>query len=93
MAHDDPLQSLQASPLLSMLQQPAVNMVELASIPIAPEIFAGQQLAQQFRWEVDQRQAFDDYCRWYEAIALQNQQEMTSMANDLDVLSWFRWRR
>ena len=92
MAYEDPLQSLQVSPLRSVLQQPQANLVELTSLPATPEIFAGQQLAHEFRWEIDQRQAFEDYCRWYEAIALQNQQEAASMANDLDVRSWFRWR-
>ena len=93
MAYEDPLQSLQVSPLRSMLLQPQANLVELTALPATPDIFAGQQLAHEFRWELDQRQAFDDYCRWYEAIALQNQQEVASMANDIDIRSWFRWRR
>jgi len=93
MAYDDSLQSLQLSPLCSVLQQPQANLVELTSLPATPEIFAGQQLAHAFRWEIDQRQAFEDYCRWYAAIARQNQQEAASMANDIDIRAWFRWRR
>lgn len=93
MAYEDPLQSLQVSPLRSILQQPQVNLVELTSLPATPDIFAGQQLARELRWEIDQRQAFEDSCRWYQMLALQNQQEAASMAKDVDVRSWFRWRR
>jgi hypothetical protein len=92
MAYDDLLQSLQAAPLRSLLPQPAAVMVEIAPLPTAPERFAGQQLAHHFRWEVEQRQALEDYCLWYEAIAQQNRQEMAAMARDFDLLSWFRRR-
>ena len=92
MAYEDSLQSLQASPLQSVLIQPQADLVELASLPATPEIFAGQQLAHEFRWEIEQRQAFDDYCRWYEAIARQNQQEAAAMAKDFDLRSWLRRR-
>lgn len=92
MAYDDLLQSLQAAPLRSILPQPTATMVEITPLPAAPERFAGQQLAHHFRWEVEHRQALENYGLWYAAIAQQNRQEMAVMAGDLDLLAWFRRR-
>ena len=47
------------------------------------------QAAQEFRREVEARQAHADYCQWYADTAAQTQAEMLAMENDIDFFSWF----
>lgn len=89
----DPLQSLQASPFSSIVPVPLVNPIEQqVPRPALPELFAGQQLAHLFGRERDQRQMFDDYCAWYDAIAQQNRQELAAMGREPDLLAWLARR-
>lgn len=56
----------------------------------AIEILELHQIAQDFRLEMRYRQAFESYCRWYDAIAEQHRQELAAMQRDPDLLAWFR---
>lgn len=51
------------------------------------------QAAQEFRQEVETRQAHADYCQWYSNVAAQTQAEALAMENDVDFFSWFWGRR
>lgn len=51
-----------------------------------------QQAAQEFRLEVERRQAHEDYCQWYYETARQNQAEAIAMKNDIDLFKPF-WNR
>ncbi len=70
-----------------MAQDPLQSIVPIPDI--APEQFKGHHLAYKFRHEIEQRQAFEDYCRWYEAIAEQNRQELEQMRSEFDLFKWF----
>ncbi|MEL7501202.1 MAG: hypothetical protein AAFN18_01905 [Cyanobacteria bacterium J06554_6] len=64
--------------------------------PAAPSIQAVHesillhQAAVEFRQETEARQAFADYCRWYDKAAQQNQAELAAMRHDVELLGWFR---
>ncbi len=73
-----------------MAQEPLQSIVPLPEI--APEQFQGHQLAVEFRHEVGQRQAFEDYCNWYEAIAQQNRQELEQMRGEFNLFRFFLGR-
>lgn len=47
-----------------------------------------QQVAYEFRQEVEYRDAFEAHCQWYYAQAEKNQAELASMKNDIPLLSW-----
>ena len=51
------------------------------------------QAAQEFRQEVEARQAHADYCQWYVNMAAQTQAEIVAMENDVNFFSWFWGRR
>ena len=70
-----------------MAQNPLQSIVPVPDI--APEEFQGHQLAHSFRYEQEQRQIFEDHCRWYERVAAQNQQELETMRRELNVFRWF----
>ena len=62
--------------------------------PPPAEMFATHQLAHEFCREAEHRQEFKEYCQWYRQVALQHQQELAAMENDLNILGWFlRGRR
>lgn len=90
-AHPTEQVILPAAPALFAGQQLAGQ--QLAGQQFAGQQFAGQQLAHHFRRERLQRQAFADYCQRHRALALQNQQELASMAQDWDVRGWLERRR
>ena len=48
-----------------------------------------QQIAYEFRQEVQYRNDFEAYCQWYYATATQHQEELASMKNDIPFFSWF----
>lgn len=50
------------------------------------------QAAQEFRLEVERRQAHEEYCQWYYEAARQTQAEHQAMANDPNLFGWF-WSR
>lgn len=58
----------------------------------ASEAVELQQVTYEFRREVQHRQAFEDYCQWYYAIAQQHRAELAAMENDIPCFNWF-WRR
>ncbi|MGB7250958.1 MAG: hypothetical protein WBC73_18625 [Phormidesmis sp.] len=47
------------------------------------------QAAQEFRLEVERRQAHDAYCEWYAEMARQTCSEMVDMENDVNFFGWF----
>ncbi len=48
------------------------------------------QMAQEFRLEQEYRQAFADHCHWYARVACEHQADLAAMAQEPDVLGWFR---
>ncbi|NJO09943.1 MAG: hypothetical protein HC873_10085 [Leptolyngbyaceae cyanobacterium SL_1_1] len=56
------------------------------------EAFELQQIARNFRKEVDHREAFAAYCQWYYQTAAENQKASASMQKKPDLFGWF-WRR
>lgn len=48
-----------------------------------------QQVAFEFRREVQHRDDFEAYCEWYYATAAQNRAELAAMKNDIPFFSWF----
>lgn len=60
-----------------------------AEIQWIEESLALQQAAQEFRMEVDRRQAEEAYCQWYYEMARQTQAEAAAMANEPNFFSWF----
>lgn len=63
------------------LNSPTVQQVE--------EALELQQAAHEFRFEVEKRQAHEDYCQWYYRMVAQNQAELAAMKNDLNFYGWF----
>lgn len=61
--------------------------------PPPVEMFASHQLAHEFRREAEHRQEFKKYCQWYRQVALQHQQELVAMENDINILGWFLRRK
>ncbi|MEL6777727.1 MAG: hypothetical protein AAFO06_10760 [Cyanobacteria bacterium J06597_16] len=48
-----------------------------------------QQAAQEFRMEVERRQAHEAYCQWYYDMAQQTQADANAMAGDFNFFKWF----
>lgn len=57
--------------------------------PPVADRFATQQLAYEFRQEVQSRQVFQEYCAWYAETAQRHQRELQSMRGDLKIFGWF----
>lgn len=64
----------------------ALNGAQIQCLENALEV---QQAAQEFRFEVERRQAHEDYCQWYYRVAAQNQAELAAMENDVNFYGWF----
>lgn len=47
------------------------------------------QAAQDFRIEVERRQAHEAYCQWYQEMARQTQADNAAMENDFNFFRWF----
>ncbi|MEO0539617.1 MAG: hypothetical protein AAFZ80_02005 [Cyanobacteria bacterium P01_A01_bin.105] len=69
------------SPLPAAPAQPAVHQSILL-----------HQAAVEFHQEIAARQAFADYCRWYDETAQQNQIDLAAMRHEAEILGWFRGR-
>ena len=69
-----------------MFQYLSLNSAEVRS---AEDTLAGYQAAHEFKFEVEKRQAHEDYCQWYYKIAAQNQAELAAMQNDVNFYGWF----
>lgn len=61
----------------------------------AVEILTVHQLAQDFRLEVAYREQLEQHHLWYNETCKQHQQELAAMADEVNILAWFRqlWRR
>ncbi|MGV0028719.1 hypothetical protein [Phormidesmis priestleyi] len=53
------------------------------------EILEVYRTTHQFYQEAHYREEHDRYCEWYQAIALQNQQELAKMRGDVNLFGWF----
>lgn len=60
-----------------------------AEVQWIEEALALHQAAQEFRLEVERRQAQEAYCQWYYDMAQQTQAEATAMTNDFNFFGWF----
>lgn len=58
-------------------------------IPEQRDVFAGNQLVMEFRFEVEYREKFEQHCRWYRETAKKHQQEAEAMKKDTNIFSWF----
>lgn len=61
--------------------------------PPAADIFATHQLSFEFHREVEYREEFQGYCRWYRLVAAQHRQELAKMQGDIAILAWFLGRK
>ncbi|MCL6436749.1 MAG: hypothetical protein K6T90_21565 [Leptolyngbyaceae cyanobacterium HOT.MB2.61] len=59
-----------------------------------PEAFIVYEITHDFYWEVKYREAMENYCQWYRAMAEKHQQELQKMQRDINILGWFYrgWR-
>lgn len=60
--------------------------------PIASEvesIIELNQIAHEFRREVEHREAFRQHCHWYHTTAQQHQLELVKMRNELNLFELF----
>ncbi|MEB3290904.1 MAG: hypothetical protein VKI82_13385 [Leptolyngbya sp.] len=64
----------------------------LASPQEVTEYLVLHQAAQDFRLEVEHRQAFKAHCQWYDHIAAENQATLAQMQGELNLLAWFSGR-
>ncbi|MBW4678891.1 MAG: hypothetical protein KME19_02105 [Microcoleus vaginatus WJT46-NPBG5] len=53
------------------------------------EILETHQISREFYREVEQREEFNEYCRWYYETAQKNQQELEKMRGDINIFGWF----
>lgn len=60
----------------------------------AADILVVHQLAQDFRLEMAYREQLEHHHRWYCHVSQQHQQELAMMAEEVNILAWFRqiWR-
>jgi hypothetical protein len=56
------------------------------------EVITLHALAYEFRHEVQQRQAFADYCAWYAAIAQEHRADLEKMRRETNFLRFFGQR-
>lgn len=56
------------------------------------EILELHRLAQEFHQEQAHRRSLEDYYRWYDETAQQNQQEHTAMQKELNLFALF-WKK
>lgn len=61
--------------------------------PKVQEAFAAHQTTREFYQEVRSRHTFNVYCQWYYNTAERHRQELKQMRSELNILSFFRWRR
>ncbi|MGP1386353.1 MAG: hypothetical protein ACTS2F_22525 [Thainema sp.] len=47
------------------------------------------QIAHEFRQEVEYRDAFRQHCHWYHTTAQQHQLELVQMRSELNLFEWF----
>ncbi|MBE9080507.1 hypothetical protein IQ241_25035 [Romeria aff. gracilis LEGE 07310] len=71
--------------------KPSIEYVSTESVKVQQfaEALKLQQAAQDFRREVEYREAFEQYCQWYYHAAQQTQQEFAATENDVNFFGWF----
>lgn len=57
--------------------------------PEVEDVFEVYQVTYTFYREVEHRQAFDEYCQWYDQVAEQHRQELAQMRREINFMSWF----
>ncbi|NJP09200.1 MAG: hypothetical protein HC866_06680 [Leptolyngbyaceae cyanobacterium RU_5_1] len=64
----------------------------IAPTPPEPnfEVLEAHQLTREFYEEIQHRQAFEQYCQWYDSTVARHRQELKKMQNDFNLLGWFR---
>ncbi len=73
------------------MSEPIVSPLPAAPVKQAVhESILLHQAAVEFRQETEARQAFAEYCRWYEETARQNRADLANMQNELEILGWLR---
>ena len=68
-------------------------MPKSAEVRQVKDVLELHQAAIDFRRELEHRQAFEDYCKWYYRLAEQNRAEMRAMQNDADSFMWWLGRK
>jgi hypothetical protein len=48
-----------------------------------------QQIAYDFRREVEHREAFEQHCQWYRDAAAYHQKELLQMQTEVNLFGWF----
>ncbi|MDX2211893.1 MAG: hypothetical protein SFY66_01270 [Oculatellaceae cyanobacterium bins.114] len=59
-----------------LLPQPTIEVLEI------------HQTSYEFYQEVHYRQALEDYCQWYYAVAEQNRRDLATMRQEANLMSW-----
>jgi len=59
------------------------------TIPEAADVFASNQLACEFRLELEYREKFQQHCQWYRETAEKHRQEAVAMKKDINIFGWF----
>jgi gamma-glutamylcyclotransferase (GGCT)/AIG2-like uncharacterized protein YtfP len=65
-------------------------------MPLSPaeaEILEIYQDTHEFYREVERRQALDEYCQWYYAVAEQHRRDLITMRQEVNLMSWFSRRK
>jgi hypothetical protein len=55
----------------------------------AEEMLIAHQITFEFHEEVRFREAFEEYCQWYQHVAKQHQRELKTMRGDINLFGWF----
>ncbi|MGD1907977.1 MAG: hypothetical protein ACFB0C_18585 [Leptolyngbyaceae cyanobacterium] len=68
--------------------EPGLNQYVAVNLNHPSESLILHQMAQQVRAEIQHREAFNRYCEWYAAIALEHQQDLEKMQAEPQLLTW-----
>ncbi|MBD2462439.1 hypothetical protein H6G89_15435 [Oscillatoria sp. FACHB-1407] len=55
------------------------------------EVLEIHKTSYEFYEEVRYRQALEEYCQWYYAVAEENRRDLQKMRQEINLMSWF-WR-
>jgi microcompartment protein CcmL/EutN len=58
--------------------------------PDVIEVLETHQTSYEFYQEVRYRDALEEYCQWYAAVAEQHRRELETMRQEINIMSWFR---
>lgn len=71
-----------SEPFFHQIILPPANEPEL-------EVLSTYQATRAFYTEVELREAFEEYCQWYQQVSEQHRRECEQMQGDLNILGWF----